>query len=319
MNGPVRYQLEESRDFWDHRVRPALMAELPRALERVAFVDFYGDSGSFGFDDGMSHDDGWGPRTLAVVRDADAGLIEPLQALAGRLTVTADHARNDSAGLAAGARLGLSVTTEAAFFPYGDPPGEPEGWLLVDEGRVFAMTTGAILHNQGGWFASRVARWRRARVPAAVRQRWLAGCLETLSAAIGATDRAFAREDPYGLAWSLGEAIQEVLHCWFLLNRQWTPPPRWRGRAAKTLPDVPDTSEKWLAQAATAANGLQRVAALWKLHDVVRAAVVAGGWAPADAAKLPLRRVAALLLDDPDVAALAALARERDGGGWWPS
>ncbi len=318
MNGPVRYQLEESRDFWEERVRPLLAAELPEALETVAFVDFYGDSGSFGFDDGLSRDDGWGPRALAVVRAADAALLGPLQELARRLPVSPGHARNDSAGLAAGARLGLSVTSEAAFFPYGDPPGELLGWRAVDEGLVFAMTTGAILHNQGGWFASRVARWRRARVPRAVRRWWLARCLEALSAAIGATDRAFAREDPYGLAWSLGQAVQEVLHCWFLLEDEWTPPPRWRGRASRTLSRVPETSGKWMAQAATAPNGLQRVAALWKLHDVVRGAVVDAGWVPETARQRPLREVAALLLDDPDVAGLAALPAG-NAPGWWPA
>ncbi len=267
-------QLEFSRNYHSRVVVPTLSAKLPEALEICAFVDFFGDSGSFGWDDGLSHEDPWGPRVMAILPD------DRLQDLGGRVREIALEmpARLPDEGGAipdSGRRSNISddgrpdviVRGISQHFVYGDPPTEPVDWLHIDENRVFTTVSGAILNDPRGRFVSSLARWRRAYFPEDVWRRRLGEAVRATAAMIRSSDRLFARQESVTMAFSVGTALQNAMHVVFLLNREWTPPYKWRHRAFKALPDVAAGLREPLERVATAEQPLERIGALWTLND----------------------------------------------------
>jgi hypothetical protein len=251
---------ELARSYWQDVVGPLLhrrLPGLPHAAGRLG-----AGSDVLGLDDAMSRDHDWGLRlTLLVPADAVPSVHEVLadlpatyRGLPTRFATTADPADGPRVEVAdpdafAAERLGV------------DPAGswEPVDWLALTGQAVLEVTAGPLFVDTDG----RITRIRRSLswYPDDLWRHVVACAWQRLDSELPFVGRTAGRGDDLGSRVLTARLVRTAMHLGFLLERRWSPYPKWAGTVFRTLPRAGTTSSA-LATALAADGWPDREAAL---------------------------------------------------------
>lgn len=217
---------ELSRRFYEEQVRPAIEGGHPGLPHSAALLGR--GSEVLGFDDEMSRDHNWEPRTLLFLQEADhARFGESLaRSLRGALPTQFEGYPTD-----------FSISTLRGFMQEHlhldiDREIEPRDWLTLPEQRLRMVTSGAVYHDDVGlqhfrnrldyyphdvWLYLLVAGWWRVHPEANL------------------TGRAGYVGDELGSAVIASRLVHDLMHLCFLMEKQYAPYAKWFGTAFSRL------------------------------------------------------------------------------------
>ncbi|MCM5552030.1 DUF4037 domain-containing protein [Pleomorphomonas sp. NRK KF1] len=273
--------LELSRLFYREVVRPWLDEAFP-SLRHDAGIFGYG-SELLGLDDDMSRDHNWGPRVQLVVTGADfaahaEAIVNGFDAVkpASFLSEPIGYRSRPHPPIVADDALGrvehgVEVFTAAGILRTRlalDPAASVDTltWLSLPEQRVLELTAGEVFHDGLGELSN--LRDTFANCPHDVSLYKLSAQWRRIADEQAFVGRAGHVGDDLGSRVITARLVHDVMRICFLLERQYSPYPKWFGSAfarlsaAKTLTPLLNaamTAESWedrqryLAQAYLAA------------------------------------------------------------------
>jgi len=218
--------IELSRLFYEEAVRPVLDASFPGLPHSAALVGR--GSEVLGFDDEMSRDHNWEPRTTLFLREVD-------------------HARHLDA-VDAALRQGLpthfqgyatdySIVTLSGYFRQQldvDITGDigPRDWLTISEQQLLMITAGAAYHDDIGLHG---ARDRFAYYPRDVWLYLLIAGWWRIHPEANLTGRAGLVGDELGSTLIGSRLVHDLMRLCFLLERRYAPYAKWFATAFSRL------------------------------------------------------------------------------------
>jgi hypothetical protein len=243
---------ELSRRFYADLVAPLLTEAMPR----LGYAAGRLGSGSdvLGLDDAMSRDHDWGCRLTLLVdepdRDAvpevigllDRGLPDSYLGYPVRFPVSWNSALTHNVEVAtvagfAVSRLGADPTRELSALD----------WLILTGQSVLEVIAGPV-------FADRTTELARVRdvlrwYPRDIERYVLAAGWQRLSQEMPMVGRAADRGDELGSRLLSTRLAGDVMWLAFAVSRQWTPYPKWRGTAFRSLEVAADLADPLTAAA----------------------------------------------------------------------
>ncbi len=239
--------IDLSRRFYEDLVRPWLRAAYPDVRHAAALIGY--GSEVLGFDDEMSRDHNWGPRVWLFVGEsefaarADA-IVERFAAFApasfeGVPIGYGQPAACRDAPPGGDIRHGFEVWTlaRALSFWTGLLPGEPRdnrAWLGLAEQRLLEFTGGAVFHDDDGRLTA--MRQRLAYLPRDVWLYKLACQWRRIAEEQAFVGRTGLSGDEVGSRVIAARLARDVMRTAFLVERRYTPYPKWFGTAFAQLP-----------------------------------------------------------------------------------
>ncbi|MGC4044587.1 MAG: DUF4037 domain-containing protein [Armatimonas sp.] len=238
--------------FYTEAVRPILDAEFPGLSYSAALIG--AGSEVLGYDTPMSMDHDWGPRLLLFLAPQNyATLAQPLtDTLSHKLPPTFHgHAvgtvANDNGTLRFEAGAGplqhrvVPLTISAFFQGYLnfdiDTPISPADWFTFPSQKLRTLTRGAIYHDGLG-LKEILARF--AYYPHDVWLYRLASGWHRIGQEEHLMGRAGYVGDELGSAVIASRLVRDLMNLCFLMERQYTPYPKWFGTAFNELSCAPD-------------------------------------------------------------------------------
>ncbi len=235
--------IELAHSFFVTQVQPIMAASFP-ALGYVA-ARLGSGSDVLGFDDDMSRDHDFGCRlTLLVDDDAldrvalvDEALERELpNECTGHPTrfATSWDARHRhkvevaSVNGFAASRLGLDPSTEL----------DAVGWLCLTGQSVLEVVGGPVFHDTATTYEP--LRQQLAWYPDDVWRYVLGAAWTRLGQELPFVGRAAERGDELGSRVISARLARDLIHLAYLINRVWSPYPKWAGTVLAQLPDGPD-------------------------------------------------------------------------------
>jgi hypothetical protein len=257
--------LELSRRFYGEAVRPILDAQFPGLPHAAAHIG--GGSDVLGFDTEMSTDHDWGPAIVIFLRDKDAQLTDGIRAVMGRhlprlfagyavgMTAPDDHGTRHMQ-ITPGDPVEHRVfpTTLRAFvwrqLAYAlDQPLEAADWLTFPAQKLREITTGAVHYDGVGELTA--LRERFAWYPHDVWLYLLAAGWRRIAQEEHLMPRAGFVGEELGSALIGSRLVRDIMSLCFLIERRYTPYPKWFGSAFKQLDCASAlTPALWRAQCA---------------------------------------------------------------------
>jgi hypothetical protein len=240
-----------SEDFYREAVRPILDNAFPGLAHAAGLID----SGSevLGFDDETSTDHHWGPRLILFLSGEDHPqycaqihqvLAENLpREFKGYSTNFTKPDPNDSGTqllqpITSGPVNHRVITTTPRdfFIDYLgfdlEQPLEPADWLTFSEQRLLTITKGMVFHDEVGLNA---VRSRFAYYPQDVWLYLLASAWMRIEQEEPLMGRSGIVGDEVGSALIGARLVRDVMRLCFLMERTYTPYPKWLGLAFKQL------------------------------------------------------------------------------------
>ncbi len=244
--------LELSRAFYDAYGAPMLREQFPELLPKLAVGLAGSGSECFGFDDEVSQDHDFEPGFcifLPAEEVVDRRTAFRLERAYTKLPKEFGGFRRPMMLPVGGARRGVLRTAE--FFT--EKTGAPDGvltlrqWLSAPEQALAEATNGELYFDGPGEVTA--IRERLAYFPEDVRLKRLAGQL-LLMAQSGQYNyvRTLRHGETAAAQLAVCEFVNSTLAAIFLLNRRYRPYYKWSFRALRSLPLLPELSEKleWL-------------------------------------------------------------------------
>ncbi len=244
--------LELSRAFYDAYGAPMLREQFPELLPKLAVGLAGSGSECFGFDDEVSQDHDFEPGFcifLPAEEVVDRRTEFRLERAYAKLPKEFGGFRRPLMLPVGGARRGVLRTAE--FFT--EKTGAPDGvltlrqWLSAPEQALAEATNGELYFDGPGEVTA--IRERLAYFPEDVRLKRLAGQL-LLMAQSGQYNyvRTLRHGETAAAQLAVCEFVNSTLAAIFLLNRRYRPYYKWSFRALRSLPLLPELSEKleWL-------------------------------------------------------------------------
>lgn len=228
---------ELSERFYRELVGPLVRAEFPEL--RHAAGRWGSGSDVLGLDDATSRDHDWGCRLTLLVDDAHAAVVPELDRrleerlpdrFAGfpvRFAMTWDQRVRhkiwtDTVTGFASSRLGVDAGAMTAA-----------DWLLVTGQSVLEVTAGAVFADLPALVA---LRERLAWYPDQVWRYVLAAGWERIGASLPMFYRTAQRGDLLGPRLLAADAVGDLIHLAYLLERRWEPYRKWSGLVFARLP-----------------------------------------------------------------------------------
>ncbi|MEW6077283.1 MAG: DUF4037 domain-containing protein [Thermodesulfobacteriota bacterium] len=228
-----------SRKYFEAHGLPLIESRFGHVRDRIA-AGLVGDgSECFGFDDELSRDHDWGPGFCVWLTADDYLAFGPAlqEAIDGLPTVF------EGFGPRRQSRWGqdrVCVFEIGAFYRRfigcGQPPDDPEDWLMLPETALAACTNGEVFTDPPDEFS------RRRRVlldfyPEDVRLKKIASrCMTIGQSGQYNYPRCVKRGDVFGARYAMTKFCADYFSAVFLLNKRYLPFYKWVGRAASTLP-----------------------------------------------------------------------------------
>jgi hypothetical protein len=218
--------VELSRRLYVEVVHPVLNAEFPDLPHAAALLGR--GSEVLGFDDEMSRDHDWKPRTLVFLADAD----EPRFGEAVRETL-----RRDLPPTFADYPIDHEVHTIRGYVQQRldldiDRHIEPRDWLTLPEHGLRMFTSGAVFHDDLGLQA---ARDRLAYYPHDVWLYLLVAGWWRVHPEMNLVGRAGAVGDELGSSLIGSRLVSDLMRLAFLMEREYAPYSKWFGTAFARL------------------------------------------------------------------------------------
>ncbi len=277
--------LELARRFYWEAVRPVLDAEFPGMRHSAALIG----SGSevLGFDTPMSTDHHWGPRAMLFLTEAEAeqyreAIAEtlrwnlPHRFLGYPTNFSAPDPNDKGVQILRATEDGPvnhrveTLTTSGFFLQYLAfdlaQEIEPCDWLTFGEQKLRTITAGGVFHDDLGLEAIRA---RFAYYPRDVWLYMLASGWQRIGQEEHLMYRAGHAGDEIGSALIAGRLVRDLMRLCFLLERQYSPYPKWYGTAFKGLACGPELvpilqrtlqAETWQERGDTLVEALEYVA-----------------------------------------------------------
>ena len=232
--------IDISRAYWETCGRPAIEAQLPALLPKLAAGLCGSGSECFGFDDEISRDHDFGPGFMLFLPGED--IVDrraefQLERLYAKLPREFMGLRRGLVNPVGGARRG--VIRAADFFR--DRTGAADGiltvgqWLDAPETALAEAVNGAIFYDGSGEVTT--LRARLERYPQDIRLKKLAGHLLLAGQAGQYNYLRCVRHGERGAAQlAVGEFVDHAMAAAFLLNDVYRPFYKWQFRALRGLP-----------------------------------------------------------------------------------
>ena len=229
---------ELCQQFYEAVGKPAIVAEIPQALDHLA-VGIAGGSQAHGNDDEISRDHGWGPGFAIWLSEKDYAQC------GARLQEIVDQLPREFQGFywqktsPKRRTCGVHELDEylTSIIGYAHPPDTPMGWLHIPEEYLYEITPNRLFLDQPGIVTERFMQFRyypedvwRKRL-----NTWLSWVAEW-------GEKHLLR------AWQRGEYltariygahfVTAVMRTTFLLNRRYAPYDKWLHREFLSLPHL---------------------------------------------------------------------------------
>jgi len=268
------------RFYWE-AVRPILDRDFPGLPHAAAHIGYGSDV--LGFDTEMSTDHGWGPSGSLFLREADAGLKDPIrEALAQGLPhtflgypvdVIYSAAEPDTPLMKHKAdgrvdhRVRVTSVREFLCKQLGYDlrmPFDALDWLTCSAQLLLEVTAGQVFYDSPG----ELGAWR-ARLAYYPHEVWLY-LLASGWQRIGQEEHLMPRAgyvgDELGSALIGSRLVRDVMNLCFLMERRYAPYPKWFGTAFARLSCAPQL-QPLLRQAQLAASWQERMTSLGQAFE----------------------------------------------------
>ena len=219
--------LELARRYWKECGEPALEAQFPELLSRIAAGLCGSGSECFGFDDAVSQDHDFEPGFCIFLPEEDEldrkteFRLERAYAALPKEYLGFSRPKLSPVG---GNRRGVIRLGDFLEARTGSRDGSlsPERWLRLEEQYLAEIVNGQLFWTGDGRFAA--LRQRLSRQPGDVRCKKLAGRL-LLMAQSGQYNypRCLAHGEPAAAQLAVGEVVRHASAAVFLLNEQYLP------------------------------------------------------------------------------------------------
>jgi hypothetical protein len=239
--------IDLSRRFYEDMVRPWLRAAYPDVRHAAALIGY--GSEVLGFDDEMSRDHNWGPRVWLFVGEsefaarADA-IVERFAAFApasfeGVPIGYSKQTPQNAPGVRCDIRHGVEVRTLEATLAGGlgvslAGPSDNRAWLGLAEQWLLEFTGGAVFHDDDGRLTA--MRQRLTYLPRDVWLYKLACQWRRIAEEQAFVGRTGLSGDEVGSRVIAARLARDVMRTAFLVERRYTPYPKWFGTAFAQLP-----------------------------------------------------------------------------------
>ncbi len=214
--------IELSRAFYEHVVAP-LLSDVPHAAGRLG-------SGSdvLGLDDETSRDHDWGCRLTVLVDDGVDELVERLERELPD-DFEGHPVRFPTSWKPSGHQVDVYTVEELARFRLQVLPNDAIDWLLLTGQSVLEVVAGPVFHDDTGELTA--LRSRLAWYPEDVWQYVVASQWQRIHEELPFIGRTLDRGDELGSRVITARLARDVMHITLLLERQWSPYPKWLGTA----------------------------------------------------------------------------------------
>lgn len=268
-----------SREFYQECIRPLIDRHFPGLPYAAALLG--PGSEVLGFDDPMSRDHDWGPRSMIFLSQTDYERVAaPLHELLAHhlppvfrgypTNFTPPDPNDNSTRRLEPIDSGpvnhrVAIKTWPVFiksylnFDVNQLPA-PADWLSFPEHKLRALTAGEIFHDNDRIGLGRL----RSRFTYFPRDTWLyllAAGWSRLSQEEHLMGRAGTAGDELGSALIAAQLVRDIMRLAFLIERVYAPYPKWFGSAFQLLACAPGLTP-YLRQALTAPSWSEREAQL---------------------------------------------------------
>lgn len=239
--------LELARRFWEELYRPAVEAQCPELLDKMAVGLCGAGSDCLGFDDEISRDHAFAAGCMVFLTAEEA------ERSGFRLSTVYDRLPREFLGFPCehrsrqgGGRYGVH-TVEEFFRPLTGSGGAPEDWrqwMALPCESLAEACAGEVFFDGPGIFTAERERVLHG-MDENVRLKKLAA-RAALMAQSGQYNypRCLRHGQPGAARLALDEFVRQGLGMLFLLNRQHMPFYKWAFRAAAGLPERPDLAAR---------------------------------------------------------------------------
>jgi tetratricopeptide (TPR) repeat protein len=275
---PAVQGLELARRYFE-TYRGELLANLAPVAQRIAVGLVGHGSECFGFDDALSRDHDFGPGFCVWLSDEDYA------AFGAQLQTGYAHLPREFAGVPprrasprSGQRVGVFRIGDFYRSFLGAPqlPVSEADWLQIPEEALACACNGAVFRDPLGAFSS-IRNALLAYYPDGILRRTLAQAIASMAQS-GQYNlpRALGRNEPAAALLAQADFLRHTCAAIHVLNRRYTPPPKWLHRSVASLPRLAGLHAPLarLAQAAPA----DAAAIVEELCAVVLAEVMAQGF-----------------------------------------
>jgi len=212
-----------SRDFYEGAVAP-LLDGIPHAAGRLGR-----GSDVLGLDDELSQDHDWGCRLTVLVADG----VDELRARLERElpdTFAGHPVRFPTSWKGEGHQVEVVTVPRWAMHHLGIPaPADAIDWLLLTGQSVLEVVAGPVFHDDTGELTAlrSALHW----YPEDVEQYVVASQWKRIDQELPFIGRTRDRGDELGSRVITNRIARDVMHLSMLLDRQWSPYPKWFGTA----------------------------------------------------------------------------------------
>lgn len=282
--------LELSEAFYEEYGKPMLERDFPHLLPHLAVAFCGAGSECLGFDDACSRDHDFEPGFTVFLPDEDrvsrrdAFLLE--RAYAKLPTSFKDYARSMMSPVG-GNRFGVVRMADFFLEKTGVRDGriDRSAWLRIPEQSLLEATNGKIFYDGPGEFTK--IRAFLSEMPDEARFKRLAGELVRMGQS-GAYNyaRCLSHGEEGAAQLALSEYALAVLHCIFLLGKQYMPYYKWAFRAAQEFlqksPDsplfgVPEMLEPLILRGNSAQDAEKKKETMREIEEKILNALAAEG------------------------------------------
>lgn len=233
--------LDLSEKYFKAIAFPALQAEFPDLLQRMAAGLVGNGSECFEYDDEISRDHDWGVDFFIWLPESDREMISRVAAFKERLfkKTPPEYERERSAY---GASIGVMTTDEfyrqLIGFPEG--PDEIRQWRTVPEENLAMAINGRVFYDENGRF-TKVRKKLLQYYPEDLRRKKMAArCMAVAQTGQYNYMRMSRRQDWVTVQAVLTRFCDNATHLVFLLNRTFRPFYKWAHRKLMELPILGD-------------------------------------------------------------------------------
>ena len=240
--------LDESRDFWERRLFPAIGREFPQYTERIAAGVVGDGSECFGYADQISEDHDFGVGVSLWLMDEDAAQIGTAldrlyrKELSAWLGTESSCARSPE-DLLFRLHQRRGVQTVRNFYRYQlgfeidpeTPSISNSAWFYTEECRFAAAVNGVVFRDDLGRFTA-IRTLLQNHYPERIFRMRLANAVHEYAGAAQANyARCMARGDIVAAELCKTRGIDSAMDILFLLRQRYAPYYKWKYRAFKEL------------------------------------------------------------------------------------
>jgi hypothetical protein len=242
--------LDLCRRYFHEVGLPAIRAQFPDYLDRMACSLFGPGSDVLGFDDEISRDHNWGPRFRLVLSPEDHEAVgdrmqERLLAdvppeFEGHTIRSYPPGRGDRH-----VRVDSLRDVITGMLGYPEVPADDVAWLGIAEHRLCELRSGEVWHDPQRLLVG--LREQITYFPEMVWRKRMAFFWEALFFAENFV-RSAKRGEPVAEQMYLGWALYCIMRLAFMLNRRYAPYRKWLHRAFRQLPHLANELNPLLTQ-----------------------------------------------------------------------